>query len=135
MKKFAGDIIILYMCTKNHNIWCTVAEIRSETYIFCHFEQFFALLLTIIRSMVPETWSVTDTNFGQFRPFFAILPSINQKNQNFEKMKKTSGDITILHLCTINDNHMMYGSWDIERDGQNFLSFWNILCPFTPLTT
>ena len=30
---------------------------------------------------------------------------------------------------------MMYGSWDIECDGQNFLSFWTIFCPFTPITT
>ena len=134
MKKFAGDIIILYMCTK-----ITIYDVQLLRYgvrrIFCHFELFFALLLTIIRCMVPETWSVTDTNFGQFRPFFALLPSINQKNQNFEKMKKTSGDITILHLCIMNDNHMMYGSWDIECDRQNFLSFWNIFCPFTLLTT
>ena len=28
----------------------------------------------------------------------------------------------------------MYGSWDIKLDKQNFLSFWNIFCPFTPLT-
>ena len=30
---------------------------------------------------------------------------------------------------------MMYGSWDMECNGQNFLSFWTIFCPFTPLTT
>ena len=29
---------------------------------------------------------------------------------------------------------MMYGSWDMEHDGHNFLSFWTIFCPFTPLT-
>ena len=67
-----------------------------------------------------------------FLPFY---PPNNPKNQNFEKMKKTPGDIIILHMCTINDNHMMYGSWDMERDRQNFLSFWTIFCPFTPLTT
>ena len=26
------------------------------------------------------------------------------------QMKKTPGDIIILHMCTINDTHMMYGS-------------------------
>ena len=30
-------------------------------------------------------------------------------------------------MCTINDNHIMYGSWDMEGDGQNFLSFIIIL--------
>ena len=44
-------------------------------------------------------------------------------------MKKLPGDIIILHRCNLNDNHM-HGSWDIERDRQNFLSF----CPL-PLTT
>ena len=32
------------------------------------------------------------------------------KNQNLKKMKKATGDIIILHMCTINDNHMVYGS-------------------------
>ena len=27
---------------------------------------------------------------------------------------------------------MMYGSWDMEREGQSVLSFWVIFCPFTP---
>ena len=67
-----------------------------------------------------------------FLPFYT--PN-NLKNQNFEKVKETPGDIIILHMCTINDNHMVYGSWDMERDRQNFLSFWTIFCPFTLLTT
>ena len=40
------------------------------------------------------------------------------------------GDIIILHMCTINDNNMRYGSWDIKCNRQNFLSFWTIFCPF-----
>ena len=48
-------------------------------------------------------------------------------------LKKAPGDIIILHICTINDNHMMYGSWDIKHDRLNFLSVWTIFCPFTPL--
>ena len=38
-------------------------------------------------------------------------------------------------MCTIDDNHMMYGSCDMEHEGQNFLSFWTIFCTFTPLIT
>ena len=38
-------------------------------------------------------------------------------------------------MCTKNQNHMMYGSWDMEPDRQDFLSFWAIFCTFTPLTT
>ena len=70
--------------------------------------------------------------------FFVILehflPPNNPKNQNFEKMKKIiSGDIIILHMSTINDNHMMYDSWDIKHNRHNFLSFWTIFYTFTPL--
>ena len=41
----------------------------------------------------------------------------------------------ILHICTINDNHMLYGSWEMECDTHNFLSFWTVFCPVTPLRT
>ena len=76
--------------------------------------------MTIIWCMVPELWSVTDTIFCHFGQFFAFYPPNNQKNQNFEKMKKTPGDIIILKMCNINGNNMMYGSWDMEHDKCNF---------------
>ena len=57
------------------------------------------------------------------------------ENQNFEKMKKTLEDIIILQMFTINDSHMTYGFSDMECNRQNFSSFWNVFCPFTPLTT
>ena len=37
-------------------------------------------------------------------------PPNSLKNQNFEKMKETSRDINILHMFTINNDHIMYGS-------------------------
>ena len=112
MKKKLLEISFYICVPKITIIWCTVSEIQNEAYrIFCHF------------------W-----------PFFALLPPNDPKNQNFETMKKIPGDIIILHMCTINDNHMMYGYWDMERNGQNFLSFlsfWTLFCPFTspPLTS
>ena len=51
--------------------------------------------------MVPEIWGVMHRIICHFVPFFA------RKNQNFEKMKKTPGDI-ILHKCTKNYDHTMY---------------------------
>ena len=49
--------------------------------------------------------------------FFVILghfllfnPTIDPRNQNLEKMSKTPGDIILLHMSTINQDHMMYGS-------------------------
>ena len=79
MKTFAGDIIISHMCSKNYNICCTV----------------------------PEIWSETDRIFCHFGPFFALLPHNNPENQNYEKLKKTPGDIIILHKCTKNHDHML----------------------------
>ena len=57
--------------------------------------------------MVPEIWSTAGRMFCNFGPFFDLLAPNNPENQNFEKLKKTLGDITILHMCAINDNHMM----------------------------
>ena len=52
----------------------------------------------------------------------------NQENQTFEKMKKITEDIIILHMCTKKHNHMRYSSWDTEWD-KLFLSFWAIFYP------
>ena len=68
---------------------------------------------------------------GHFLPF--QTPD-NLEKKNF-KFKKIPGDIIILHICTINKNHLMYGSWDIEHNRENFLSFWTGFCPFTSLCT
>ena len=37
-------------------------------------------------------------------------------------------------MCTINKDHMMYGSWDIRHDGQFFIIL-GLFCQFTLLTT
>ena len=58
-----------------------------------------------------------------FRPFISLTI---QKIKILKKGKKTIRDIIILHMCTTNDNHMMYGSWDMEHDRHNFLSFWTV---------
>ena len=86
--------------------------------------------------MIYSSWYIKGDRLklvilGHFLPFY---PTSNLQNKIFKKWKKRPGDV-ISCMCTINDNHMMYGSWDIECDGQNFLSFWTISCPFTPLTT
>ena len=117
MKKIAGDIIILLMRTKNHNhmmygSWDTEWD-----------TEFFAIL-----EVCQREFSVI---LDHFLPF--DHPD-DLKNQNLEKLKETPGGIIILHMCTINDNHMVYGSWDMECERQNFLSFWTIFCPFNPLT-
>ena len=59
--------------------------------------------------IVPEIRRVTNVIFfitlGYFLPFY---PPNDPKNQNFKTMKKTPGDIIILHICTENYDLMMY---------------------------
>ena len=52
-------------------------------------------------------WTECFVILSNFLPFD---PPNNPKSQNSEKMKKTSGDIIILHLHTTNDNYVVYGS-------------------------
>ena len=79
------------------------------------------------------------TEIGNFRLFFALLlPQKPRKSKfwkNKKKIKKPAGDIIILHRSAICNNHMMHGSWDTQCNWQNFLPFWTIFCPFTPVTT
>ena len=97
---------------------------------------------TIIQGMVPEVWSETYRIFLSFWAIFCpstLLPPIpspyNPENQNFKKPNEVSGDVIILQKCTINADHIMYGSWDIRHSGQSFLSFRVIFCLLTNLTT
>ena len=70
-----------------------------------------------------------------FLPFYPLpLPPspMDPKNQNFGQMNNTLEDIVMLQMYTINDSHMMYGSWDMKCNRQNFLWFWTIFLPFYP---
>ena len=57
--------------------------------------------------MKKNCWRYHHFILGYFLPLY--LPN-NPENQNFEKMKKTPEDIIILHMSTINQNHVMYDS-------------------------
>ena len=61
------------------------------------------------------SWQTYFAILGHLLPFCSFKPP---KYQNFEK-KKTPGD-NIFHLCTTNENHMMYCSWDMDHDSKNF---------------
>ena len=83
-------------------------------------------------SSVNEIWTVTDKIFCYFGRLTDIIfifhfglftPPNDPKKQNSKfkiqnskkkkKKKNPSVDIIILHMCTINDNHM-YGSGDVR---------------------
>ena len=62
--------------------------------------------------MVPEIQSETQI----FLSFWAIFcrftsPPNDPEYKNFEKMKKMPGDVNpFIHMFTINEDHMIYGS-------------------------
>ena len=108
MKKPSGDIITLHMCAINDNhIMYGSWDMKCE-------------------------WQ----NFSSFWTLFCPLLSNNPKNQNFKK--KWKNPWIYYHFTQQvyhNDNHRMYGSWDMKHDGQDFLLFWTVFCTFTlPLT-
>ena len=102
IKNASRDVIILHLCIKNHN--------QS-------------------RCMLSDVWSVTN-NFLSFWtivcPFTSLL---TPKIKIWKKCKKIRGRIILLHKFTLNEGHMMYGSWDLRRNGQFFVILGHFL-PF-----
>ena len=59
-----------------------------------------------------KSWARQTDFFVILDHFLHFFPPNNPKYQNFEKIRKTPGDVIILQMCTINDNQIMYVSWD-----------------------
>ena len=76
--------------------------------------------------MMYGSWDMV-FNRQNLSSFWTILCPFTEKSKFW---KKKPGDIVTLHLCTTNDNHMIYGSLDIRCNGQSFL--WTIFFPFDP---
>ena len=77
-------------------------------------------------------YGVQQTEFFVILDYFLPFYLLKTQGKFFlkKKTKKTTtpGDV-ILHMCTINENHMMHGSWDMECNKQFF--FFHFL-PFYP---
>ena len=134
MKKFAGDIIILPMCTKNHNhMRYSSCDIKWER-IFCHFGPFFEFFNSC---MLTQIWSAcTDIIFCHFRPFFALLRHYWPQKLKFAINAKKALEILSFYTCVPLIKIiwcMVPEIWSSTTDG----IFWSssaIFCPFTPLT-
>ena len=150
MKKTPRYIIILHKSTKNHDHmqYCSwdMADNRYNGYfsfwaIFCSFTAQkikisqkwkktldISLVYTCVPKImirwctVPQKWCATD---GQ-------TEKVTHRG-GCPMKKKTPWDIIILHKYTKNQNHMLYRSWDMARDGSSYFSFLAIFCSFTPL--
>ena len=94
MKKMLRDIIILHLCTTNGN------HIMYGSWDMEHGRQNYLVLL------------------GHFLPIYTLKN--NPDNQNFEKMKKAPGDITILHKCTKYDVYdiISYDVWFLRYEAR-----------------
>ena len=98
------EISSFYTCTKNHNhIMYGSWDTECDRHNFLSFWTF----------------------------FYPFTPLTIQKIKILKKWKKTSADIITLNMCTTNDNHMIYGSSDLQRDGPNvyFGPFFVLLPP------
>ena len=148
-KKMPGDIIILHISTINDNRMMYGSwDMEHDRHNFLSFWNIFCFFTP---SVDPEnqnfqkkwenTWGMygswdTKCNRQDFLSFWTIFcpfTPLYWPRKFLKKLRKTPEDI-ILQICTINDNHRLYGSSDMEHDRQNFLSFWTVFCPFTPLT-
>ena len=76
-----------------------------------------------------------DKNFCHFGPVFCLFtPLTTQKIKIWKKWKK---HLEIYHFT---HGYHKWKSYDVQFprygacDGQNFLLFWTVICPFTPLT-
>ena len=107
MKNAPRDIINLHMCTKSDNdMMYGFWDMERDSQIFLSF------------------WTV----------FFLFLPLTTQKVKISKNWKKNLELLSFYTFCAITGNHKIYGSWDIERNRDNFLSFWTIFGTFTRIT-
>ena len=137
---------------------CNRHNLLSFWTVFCPFTPIWTQKIKILKKWTPEeinilqmctindshmmygSWDMKcqGQNFLSFWSVFCPFTYLTtQKIKILKKIKKKKpGEFIILHICTVNDGHMMYGSWDMKHDRQNFLSFWTVypplFCPFTP---
>ena len=112
MKKTPRDIIIFHKCTINDNHMMYGSwDMKRDGESFFWYYHF---------THVYHKWQSCDVWFLRYEEwrtdlfvildrFLTFYPTNNPKNQNFENLKKAPGDMIILHMCTINGNHVMYG--------------------------
>ena len=92
--------------------------------------------IKIICCTIPEIRSKAGKSFCHFGPFFALLPTNDPENQNFEKIKKMPRDIILLYIHMYH-KWRSYDTWFLKYKAQQtkFLVILGHFCPFTHLTT
>ena len=106
MKRIAGDIIILHMCTKNTIIWGTVSEIWSVTKLF--------VILGHFLPCYPDM--ECDRNNCHFRQFFALLPHYWPRKLKFQKNVKKSCIYVLSFYTCIYQKSRSYDEWFLRYE-------------------
>ena len=150
MKKF---LEIFYKCLPQitiFDVWIKISEIKKEFFVvFCTmilkikiFKKWKKMSWAIILlqmctlnqdHMIYGSWNIRCQryNFLLFWPFFTLSSPWQPRKSKFWKTEKYT--LRYYHFTHVFHKWlMMYGSWDMKRDRQNFLSFWTVFCPFTP---
>ena len=156
MKNESRDVIILHLCTKNHdhmmyaswNMECDRHNFLSLRAIFCPFTpQMLTPKIKIWKKCknvgrhypfthVYHKWRSYDVWFLRYKTwqvvflsFWAIfypLTLLTTRKIKILKNEKNSWRYHNLIKCTKNDNHLIYSFWDMQCKRHNFLSFWVI---------
>ena len=146
----------MHWCSLNYysNIWMgDLVSIWSRFYNTGHCSSYGLLVTIKIVTLIPaEKYKLKNhthvKKVGHTSEFLSAIYWWTWKTNNYQKNEKSTRRyhhftlyscvpkiMIISSMCTTNDNHMIYGSWDIECDRHNFLSFLTSFCPFIPLTT
>ena len=132
MKKF---LEIFYKCLPQitiFDVWIKISEIKKEFFVvFCTM----ILKIKIFKKWKKMSWAIILLqmctlnqdhmiyNFLLFWPFFALSSPWQPRKSKFWKTEKYT--LRYYHFTHVFHKWlMMYGSWDMKRDRQNFLSFW-----------
>ena len=107
MDKTSRDIIILNLCNKKPQ--------KTRSYDVC---------LLRYGVLVQTKFFVISDHFC----FFTTLLTLKLKI--WKKCKKPPDHIILLCMCTINQDHMIYGSWGIKFNRQFFFVILDNFLPF-----
>ena len=92
------------------------------------------LLINSEKAEKSEFWNNEKKKSSKYERYHHFTHGY-QKPQSYELqfvrygVRQIFGDIVLLPMCNINQNHLMYGSWDIKWKGRSLLSFCHIF-PF-----
>ena len=146
-----GDIIIFHMCTKNYDQMMYGSWDMGYFFPFSPLTTWKIKILTLKKSpgdiiilhicttnddhMMYGSWDM-ECNRPNFLSFWTILCPFSHYRQRKSKFwkneKNTLSYYHFTHVYHTNDNHMIYGSWDMECDRQIFCHFWPFLALLPP---